>query len=50
MTHTADVASIKFASGDLSQGDSARITFDKAGSYTITCKYHPSMKATVIVK
>lgn len=34
----------------LSQGDSYRQTFNKPGTYTYICSFHPFMKGTVIVK
>lgn len=45
---TADDAS--FDSGVLSQGESATVTFDKAGTFGFHCTPHPNMKLTVVVE
>lgn len=34
----------------LSPGDTKDVTFDTAGTYTITCTFHPSMLLTVTVQ
>lgn len=38
------------ASGTLNPGARYQITFDKAGTYTYYCKFHPSMRATITVE
>lgn len=39
-----------FSTGDLGQGDSKKVAFDKAGSYAYYCSFHRFMKGTVEVK
>jgi plastocyanin len=39
-----------FNSGTISAGDTYEYTFAKAGTYAYSCKYHPRMKGTVVVK
>ena len=39
-----------FTSGTISVGDTYEHKFDKAGTYAYSCKYHPRMKGTVVVK
>ncbi len=39
-----------FGSGTLSTGDSFSFSFDKPGTYTYHCKFHPGMTAKVIVQ
>ena len=36
--------------GDLTQGSSRTLTFNDPGEFTITCDYHPPMKATIFVE
>ncbi len=36
--------------GDLTQGTSRTLTFNDPGEFTITCDYHPPMKATIFVE
>lgn len=43
------VANGTFESGNLNSGSSFTFTFDTPGTYTYICKYHPSMKGTIIV-
>jgi len=47
--HTATAVDKSFDTGRLDQGQSGTFTFDKPGTYTYTCTFHPSMKGTVIV-
>ena len=35
---------------DVEGGESVEITFDEAGEYAITCRYHPDMNFTVTVE
>ena len=49
-THTATADDSSFDTGDLDKGDSKSVTFDKAGSFTYYCRFHPFMKATVEVQ
>ena len=49
-THTATADDGSFDTGDLDKGDSKSVTFDKAGSFTYYCRFHPFMKATVEVQ
>ena len=48
--HTATAKDSSFDTGDLDQGDSKGITFDKPGTFTYYCRFHPFMKATVEVQ
>ena len=47
--HTATADDSSFDTGDLEKGDTASVTFSKAGEFTYYCRYHPFMKATVEV-
>jgi len=47
-THTVTSAG-NFDSGDITAGKSWSHTFDKAGTFEYSCKYHPSMKAKVVI-
>ena len=35
---------------DVAGGESVEITFDEAGTFDVTCRYHPSMQMTVTVE
>jgi len=48
-SHTASDAAGSFDSGNLDTGQQWTHTFAKAGTYKIICKYHPSMKGTIVV-
>jgi plastocyanin len=48
--HTATADDSSFDTGDLDQGDSKTVTFDKPGEFTYYCRFHPFMKATVEVQ
>ena len=48
--HTATADDGSFDTGDLATGDSKAVTFDKPGTFTYYCKFHPFMKATVEVQ
>ncbi|HET9341345.1 MAG TPA: cupredoxin family copper-binding protein [Candidatus Eremiobacteraceae bacterium] len=48
-SHTASDAAGTWDSGNLDTGQSWTYTFAKAGTYKIICKYHPSMKGTIVV-
>lgn len=47
--HTATFRSAGKDTGRLSQGQSAELTFETAGSYDYFCAVHPSMRGRVIV-
>lgn len=47
--HTID-ANGENISGDMRKGDVVAFTFDTPGEYTITCPYHPQMRATIVVE
>jgi plastocyanin len=47
--HTATADDKSFDTGRLDQGKSGSVTFDKPGTYTYTCTFHPNMKGTVVV-
>ena len=48
--HTVIASDDSFKSGNLSRGESFSFKFKKPGTYTYACKYHPRMKATIVVK
>ncbi len=48
--HTATAGDGSFDTGDLAQGDAKSVTFDKPGTFTYYCRFHPFMKATVEVQ
>jgi plastocyanin len=47
--HTATAEDQSFDTGSLDQGDSAKVTFDKAGTFAYVCSFHPFMHGTVEV-
>jgi plastocyanin len=49
-THTATADDGSFDTGDLDRGDARTVTFDRAGSFTYYCRFHPFMKATIEVQ
>jgi plastocyanin len=48
--HTATADDKSFDTGTLHQGASKRDTFDKPGTYSYTCLFHPFMKGRVVVQ
>jgi plastocyanin len=48
--HTATADDKAFDTGTLHGGDSKAATFDKAGTYSYTCLFHPFMKGRVVVQ
>lgn len=48
--HTATADDKSFDTGTLHQGDSKAATFDKPGTYSYTCLFHPFMKGRVVVQ
>ncbi len=46
--HTATSAG-NFDTGAIQPGESKTVTFDKAGTYSYICSFHPFMNATVTV-
>ena len=48
-TVDAEVEDDGFESGNLSNGDTFKHTFPKAGKYKYSCSYHPRMKGTIVV-
>ena len=46
--HTATSAG-NFDTGSIQPGESKTVTFDKAGTYSYICSFHPFMNATVTV-
>ena len=50
VAHTATADGGSFDTKLISQGKSASVTFDKAGTYPYHCTPHPNMKGTVIVE
>ena len=49
-TVTADNSGDFQSSGNLAQGDTYKVTFDKAGTFPYHCSIHPNMKATITVQ
>lgn len=51
-SHTATSASadLKFDSGKLDTNQTFSFTFDKAGSFSYVCSFHPKMMATIVVQ
>ena len=47
--HTATAEDDSFDTGSLDKGDTAKITFDEAGTFEYICTFHPFMNATVEV-
>jgi len=47
--HTATIASANLDTGRLANGESASLTFDTAGTHAYVCRFHPSMRGTIIV-
>jgi len=39
-----------FKSGNLADGATFKLKFDKPGRYKYHCEYHPRMKATIVVE
>jgi plastocyanin len=50
VAHTATADDGTFNSGNLNPGQSYSYQFDKSGSYTYNCTYHPGMQGTIVVK
>jgi len=50
VAHTVTADGGSFDTKLISQGKSASVTFDKAGTYPYHCTPHPNMKGTVIVE
>jgi len=48
--HAVASADHTFDSANLSAGQTFEHVFNAAGSFAYTCKYHPRMKGTVVVK
>ena len=48
--HTASAADGRFESGELAEGQSEVVTFDKADTYAYYCMFHPSMSGKIIVE
>jgi plastocyanin len=48
--HTVTADDGSFKSGKMSDGETYKHKFDKAGRYKYHCDYHPRMKATVVVE
>jgi plastocyanin len=48
--HTVTAADGAFDSGNLDEHASWSYTFKKAGTYALTCSYHPNMKGMLTVR
>ena len=48
--HTASANDGSFATGTIQSGQSATVTFTKAGTFPYHCAIHPSMTGTVVVR
>ena len=47
--HTATDKKNRWATAQLDRGATARITFERAGSYSYFCQFHPHMRGTIVV-
>jgi plastocyanin len=45
-----DSPKMKFDSGEQKIGDTVELHFDEAGTFTVRCAIHPTMRLTVTVK
>ena len=50
MSHSATADDKSFDTGVLTKGQSGKVTFSKAGTYTYYCSIHSSMRGTIIVQ
>jgi len=48
--HTASATDGRFESGELQEGQSEIVTFEKADTYAYYCMFHPSMSGKIIVE
>ncbi|HET7197484.1 MAG TPA: cupredoxin family copper-binding protein [Burkholderiales bacterium] len=48
--HTVTAAGAGLESGNIAPGASWKFTARRAGAIAYVCRYHPSMKATLVVK
>lgn len=48
--HTATDSLRTWDSGEIAPGDSARVVFATAGHFQYTCSYHPSMRASLLIR
>lgn len=48
--HTASATDGRFESGELQEGQSEMVTFEKADTYAYYCMFHPSMSGKIIVE
>ncbi len=48
--HTASATDGRFESGELAEGQSEIVTFEKADTYAYYCMFHPSMSGKIIVE
>jgi plastocyanin len=48
--HTATAGDGTFDTGTIAPGDTASVTFAKAGTYAYTCTIHPAMTGTIVVE
>jgi plastocyanin len=49
VVHNVLATDNSWGSPDMNQGDTFSHTFDKAGTYTYRCSFHPGMKGTITV-
>ena len=48
--HTASATDGRFESGELAEGQSEVVTFEKPDTYAYYCMFHPSMSGKIIVE
>lgn len=48
--HTATALDLSFDTGTIDSGQTASVTFDKAGTFEYMCGIHPTMSGTVVVR
>ncbi|MDI3338754.1 cupredoxin family copper-binding protein [Defluviimonas aestuarii] len=48
--HTATDKAGGWDTGRIAKGESAEVTFEAPGAYTVFCRYHPNMVAEIVVE
>lgn len=49
-THTFTASDGSFDTGNIGEGNSAKVTFENAGTVDFVCKIHPSMSGSITVE
>jgi plastocyanin len=50
VSHTVTADEGSFDTGNIGQGESKTVTFDKVGTFSYHCTYHSNMTGTVVVE